>query len=192
MKFFEFFNKSLNREVEYYVLEDDDLSDDELANSVNFDAFDWFYHAVNELGEKGGPLKYISRSPFYKIKFSISSEKAYIFEGRVSSDLLQVIFYPEGGSLDTKNILSRSESFSLIGHLVQCVFEVFRQNKDIKRVVFIAENDKLEKFHDTMTTWIPKKYKEVEFMKKEKTTKSSYWYERIELTNEDFRYTINW
>jgi len=197
MKFYKYFNESLQRCVEYTILDDCDLTDDQLAHSIDFESYDWFYHVINEIGEKGGPLDYILRSPFYEIEFNISQQDKeptiYVFKGRISEDLLHVIFHPKDDiSLGIKNSLSRGDTFRLVGYMMQCIFDIFRQNKHIKRVVFIADNDRLERFHGTMTPWIQKKYKELRFIKKEHGNKPSYWYDKVPLTNEDFRYTINW
>ena len=195
MKFKTYYNKPLNRICESIIYDDDDLTNEELANRfIKFDTFEWFFYAINELGEKGGPLKYLKprSGNDYEIKFNIGSNKIpiyYMFIARISNDLLQVIFHPEGD--DTFKItdnLKRGESFSLIGYLSQCMFDMFRLNKKIKRVVFFADNKKLEQLHNTMTKWIPKKYKELKFNRKENGNKPSYWYDKIQLTKEDFRY----
>jgi hypothetical protein len=182
--------------VEYTILDDHDLTDDQLSHSIDFESYDWFYHVINEIGEKGGPLKYLSRSPFYEIEFNISQDEEpiiYVFKGRISEDLLHAMFHPKDDiSLGIKNSISRGDTFRLVGYMMQCIFEIFRQNKHVKRVVFIADNDRLERFHDTMVTWIPKRYKELKFMEKEHGNKPSYWYEKVQLTKEDFRYTVNW
>jgi len=184
--------------VKRYINEEyfNNRNDDEIASDfIWIDTFDWYYHAINELGEKGGPLKIITKSNNeFKFEFDIGSiPKCYIFHGRVSTDLLHIMFYPKNdNSLNRLNNLTRTESFSLIGHLSQCIFDCFRYNKSIKRLYFIANNKELEHFHDTMISWIPKKYKEIKFIKKEHGNKPSYWYEKIPLTKEDFKYTINW
>lgn len=172
----------------------DTQTDDQIAESfINMDTWEWFYYAINELGEKGSLLKTIHKDKkLIKYEFNVSSNnepKIYVFIGRISKDLLHVTFNRKGDrSLKILNDLSRTESFSLIGSLSNCIFECFRFNKEIKRVVFLASNNKMIKLHDTMSKWIPKKYKELKFNHKDGGSTPSYWYDRVQLTKEDFRY----
>jgi len=195
MKFHKYYCESLKRMCEIIEYEDFDLTDEQLANTmIKFDTFEWYFYAINELGEKSGPLQYLKPKAGndFEIKFNIGNKKSpiyYVFIARITTDLLQVIFHPDGDdSFKTTNNLKRGESFSLIGHLAQCMFDMFRLNKKVKRIVFFADNKKLEQFHETMIKWIPSKYKELKFNKKEGGSKPSYWYDKIKLTKEDFRY----